>query len=215
MKRIVTSIVAGGAIIAAVVAHGQKSFPKAVFEFGLFRSYSGTLYDWPAPILIAGAKQYLLVGMGKHGVQPFVKQASGKAASFSGALIERDGVQMLEIAPDSLQVQPSQQPSAIGVRSLGMVELTGEVVDTKCYLGVMNPGQGKVHRGCAARCISGGIPPALAMDGRIVLLIGSDDRQLGRELLPFAGERVRAKGELIQAGDIQALRTEPNWFSRQ
>jgi hypothetical protein len=27
--------------------------------------------------------------------------------------------------------------------------LTGEIVDSKCYLGVMNPGQGKVHRDCA------------------------------------------------------------------
>jgi hypothetical protein len=38
--------------------------------------------------------------------------------------------------------------------------LRGEIVDTKCYLGVMTPGEDKVHRGCAVRCISRGVPPA-------------------------------------------------------
>ena len=37
--------------------------------------------------------------------------------------------------------------------------LIGEIVDSKRYLGVMNPGNGKVHRDCAVRCLSGGIPP--------------------------------------------------------
>ncbi len=214
MKKLVVGLITGGAILGAVIEHGQKVFPEALFEFGVFRPYTGVVYDWPAPMLISGDKPYLLVGAGKHGVQSLLKSASGRPASLSGSLIRRDGVQMLELAPESLQLQPGTNLPP-QVRTLGTVELSGEVVDTKCYLGVMNPGQGKVHRACAARCISGGIPPALATDGRIVLLVGSDDRPLGSEVLPFAGERVRAQGQLVQSGNIQALRTEPKWFSRQ
>ena len=43
------------------------------------------------------------------------------------------------------------------------VMLRGEIVDSKCYLGVMNPGEGTVHRDCAARCLSGGLPPMLVV----------------------------------------------------
>ncbi len=64
---------------------------------------------------------------------------------------------------------------------LGAVTLTGEIVDTKCHLGVMNPGEGKVHRDCAVRCISGGAPPVSGADQegdtRLLLLTGADGRR--------------------------------------
>ena len=47
------------------------------------------------------------------------------------------------------------------VVSLGMSTLVEELVDTKCFLGVMRPASGNVHRGCAVRCLGGGAPPAL------------------------------------------------------
>jgi hypothetical protein len=58
--------------------------------------------------------------------------------------------------------------------SLGTQTLIGEIVDSKCYLGVMNPGALIPHRACAIRCISGGIPP--------VLLVRQSDRSAA--LLP-------------------------------
>lgn len=39
--------------------------------------------------------------------------------------------------------------------------LEDEIIDPKCYFGVI-PGKGKIHRSCAIRCISDGIPPVLA-----------------------------------------------------
>lgn len=45
--------------------------------------------------------------------------------------------------------------------SLGEFTLQGEIVDSKCYLGVMRPGNTKTHRACAVRCIAGGVPPVL------------------------------------------------------
>lgn len=56
------------------------------------------------------------------------------------------------------ELAAAQRPQAMVV---GKVFLTGELVDTKCYLGVMRPAVGKVHRACAVRCLSGGVPPEI------------------------------------------------------
>jgi len=53
--------------------------------------------------------------------------------------------------------------------SLGTQTLVGEIVDSKCFLGVMNPGQLTTHRACAIRCISGGVRPCSSSARRTVL----------------------------------------------
>jgi hypothetical protein len=105
------------------------------------------------------------------------------------------------------------------VTNLGPVRLRGEIVDSKCYLGVMNPGNGKVHRDCAARCISGGEPPALiardaAGKAMVILLAGSDGRALNNELLSFVAEPVETQGQLVRSGSNLILKGEPAAFLR-
>ena len=94
--------------------------------------------------------------------------------------------------------------------------VTGEIVDSKCYLGVMNPGQGKVHRDCAARCLSGGIPPIFIVlrdttDGHEqFLLVGLDGRALGRDALrEFIAEPIQIQGELLETGSTRLLKIDP------
>jgi len=92
-------------------------------------------------------------------------------------------------------------------------------VDTKCYLGAMNPGESKVHRDCAVRCISGGIPPAfLARDAsgevKILLLVGADGRALNREVLRYVAEPLELSGHLLRAGSTLTLKAEPTQFRR-
>jgi hypothetical protein len=92
------------------------------------------------------------------------------------------------------------------------VAVTGEIVDSKCYLGVMNPGQGKVHRDCAARCISGGIPPFfVTSDGREqFLLVGLDGRALRSDALrEFIAEPIQIQGERLRTGSTQLLKVDP------
>jgi hypothetical protein len=84
----------------------------------------------------------------------------------------------------------------------------------------MNPGKGKVHRDCAVRCISGGIPPGLLIrDGAggswVLLLAGADGRPLSREILDFVAEPVRIEGRLSRLGNTYILQSEPNTFHRQ
>ncbi len=100
--------------------------------------------------------RYLLVAPGKHGADDLVAGFDGKQVRLQGQLIYREGGTMVEITPGSIAVIDTAPAVQEMTTDLGTVTVTGEIVDSKCYLGVMNPGQGKVHRDCAARCLSGG-----------------------------------------------------------
>jgi hypothetical protein len=89
--------------------------------------------------------------------------------------------------------------------------LEGEIVDTKCYLGAMNPGQGKTHLSCAVRCISGGIMPSLVVKGGGVLpilLIGADGKALDLGVLERVGLPVKIKGKIANFYNWQVLRVD-------
>ena len=120
---------------------------------------------------------------------------------------------MVEVEPSS--IRPTAIPAAGlgGIRDLGPVTLNGEIVDSKCYLGVMNPGQGKVHRDCASRCLSGGIPPLFieSDNGRQFLLVAQDGRPLRYEVFKeFIAEPISVTGELVQRADTRVLRIDPS-----
>ena len=90
--------------------------------------------------------------------------------------------------------------------------LSGELVDTKCYFGVMRPGAGKVHRGCAARCLHGGVPPGLLLRdtaGRsvVVLLSGVDGKKLEFDA-EWAARWIKATGRLSVRDNLPILEAE-------
>ena len=90
----------------------------------------------------------------------------------------------------------------------------GEIIDSKCYFGVMKPGRGKPHRACAARCISGGVPPVLLItdrrgERRYLLLVGANGQALSTELVPLVAEPVEVEGEVVRSGDLWYLRADP------
>ena len=68
----------------------------------------------------------------------------------------------------------------------------------------MNPGEGKVHRDCAVRCISGGIPPALRAGGKLYLLAGVNPR----DILHMVAEPLTVAGRLARSGDTLILTAE-------
>ena len=90
--------------------------------------------------------------------------------------------------------------------------LTGELVDTKCWYGVMRPATGKVHRACAVRCLSGGIPPGiLVRDGEgnavVVLLTGDAGTPLWVDP-QWAARLVTASGILEYRDEVPVLRVK-------
>lgn len=230
LVRIVVALNALGVALAILLVLGQKRFAASAFEFQQFRNFEGIVQERPYASLLVRRpgtsnglfpfSRYLLVAPGKHGAAAAVAGLDGKQVRIRGSLIYRDGSTMIEFASDSARVvEGAGAGPADAVTDLGAVTLAGEIVDSKCYLGVMNPGNGKVHRDCAVRCISGGIPPAFLVKdaeggSRTLLLAGSDGRQLNRELLDFVAEPITIHGRLTRSGETYILWAEPGSFER-
>src|SRR5207253_5105494 len=145
------------------------------------------------------------------------KGLQGKTVSLRGTLIERRPDRMLEVVPETLhETAPIATQKIDQPMDLGAVTLKGEIVDSKCYLGVMNPGSGKVHRDCAVRCISGGIPALFATNDfngspAILLLTDLDQKPLPKEsFLNLVAQPVRIRGKVVKTGETLYLKTEPS-----
>ena len=130
---------------------------------------------------------------------------------------------MIEVVPDSIETLPSiddrRLTSTPTREALGEQTLVGEIVDSKCYLGVMNPGEMKPHRDCAVRCLSGGVPPLFivkngAGESSLLWLVGVDGQAIGREVLDKVAEPIEIKGEVRRDGDQLFLQAEPSTFRR-
>ena len=222
---VVLSVVVVSMALMLVIT--QKPFANSTFEYGKVRSFEGVIRAQPFPTLLVARpgeigqqdkySRYLLVAPGKHGADDLVAGFDGKQVRLQGQLIYRDGGTMVEIVPNSIAMVGTAPAVQEIARDLGPVTVTGEIVDSKCYLGVMNPGQGKVHRDCAARCLSGGIPPIFIVTGGIttdghqqLLLVGPDGRALGRDALrEFIAEPIQIQGELFETGSTHLLKVDP------
>lgn len=91
----------------------------------------------------------------------------------------------------------------------------GEIVDTKCYLGVMKPGRGKPHRDCASLCIRGGVPAALLVrtesgERALLHLMNALGNRVGPEVLKWVGEPVAITGILRQQDERLVLMVLPH-----
>jgi len=164
----------------------------------------------------------LLVAPGKHGPADFVQGLNGRPVRIRGSLVHRDGRAMVEVH-DVLVLPPEQAGSLVvpveGGIDRGEFTLTGEVVDSKCYLGVMKPGHTKPHRACAVRCISGGVPPLLLVveaDGsaRQLVLASTSGAMIHHEVLPFVSERVEISGTVRAYGTLEVLHADPATYRR-
>ena len=211
MRRVVMALGVLIVVVAAILVVGQHPFPASTFEFQRYRDFRGTLLTEPYPALAIRGQEppWLLVGPGKHGVSE-LRQWSSREVALKGERIYRTRGRaedhMIELTPGSLTA--GETVPALEPENLGEVHLTGEIVDSKCYFGVMNPGAGKVHRDCAVRCISGGIPPAfLARDstGNIVTLLLANWK---RELLDHVAEPVTIRGRLSRSAGRLTLYQE-------
>jgi hypothetical protein len=210
----------------------QRAIGVSVFEWGTVKTFSGVLEIRPYPHLLVprpgaagtqpGFSAYYLVAPFKFGLDREALSAlDGRNVSLRGTLIYRGNQTMVEAIPDSIKAsgEPFSPPAGIGTVRLGRESLVGEIVDSKCFLGVMNPGQLLPHRACAIRCISGGVPPVLLVrqkDGRAVylLLVSADGKPVNQQVLDKVAEPVQVTGEVERQGDLLILRADPTTYRR-
>jgi hypothetical protein len=197
LRRIVILLVGLSVTVSVALVLSQQPFAASTFEFGKTKSFEGVVTELPFPRL----GPYLLAGQGKHGVQEMFRGHDGSSAKLNGSLIHREGMKMIEVEPSSLVLGSSAMPHGAS-QDLGEVELKGEIVDAKCYLGVMNPGSGHVHRDCAVRCLLGGLPAMFISEDRKMLLENFNVRENIRKI----GVPVEVKGKLRKDGEWLILR---------
>jgi hypothetical protein len=217
-RRVVRLTVAIAAVVAiasaAILTVAQRPFAAARFEFGEPRLVTGWLTRHPAPSLLVKDRtgswsRYWLVSLGKFGAGRELGTFADGWVQLSGTLAARGRWQMLEIVPGSVAAASlADPPPPLTPSSPTAFRGRGEVVDSKCFLGVMNPGERTVHRDCAVRCLSGGIPPMFSYrdgtgDAHLALLLRADGEPY--DARSTAGRPIELSGHLSTIGDIEVL----------
>lgn len=215
--------------LTAVIWIAQKPFAASYFEFGRVREFSGTIQAQPIPFLLVENdktsdglprfERFPLVGEGKHG---FAGAAfDGNRVRLRGTLIYRDELRMIEVSDGSIETEnESGALPADKTEQLGQFTLRGEIVDSKCFLGVMNPGQSKPHRDCAVACLRGGIPALFVVrdssgDLSELWLLSKDGGSINAQILDYVAEPVEISGEVSRLGDQLFFRIDRDDITRQ
>ena len=206
-----------GLVLAICFVVRQQSFAASSFNFGGRDRLSGVVSIDPYPVLTVGNERVWLLGPGKRGAEHLVAPLQGEVADLDGALVQRGSMRALEVAAGRIAGSPGRLLTPpMTVHEFGEMTLSGEIVDSKCYLGVMNPGEGPVHRDCAVACIRGGLPPLFRVrtdDGRTVLftLLSRAGGRANAWAAPLAGRPLSIRGNvrLVGPGGEWQLRAEP------
>jgi hypothetical protein len=231
-RKFVLLLLVAAAVLALAFAAVQQTIGISIFEWGTVKKFSGILQLQPYPHLLVprpgaavtqpGFSTYYLVAPFKFGLdREKLVRFDGKYVSLEGTLIYRANQTMVEALPESIKATVGQPPALPGAETtrLGRQTLVGEIVDSKCFFGVMNPGQLTSHRACAIRCISGGIPPVLLVrqkDGPPIclLLVSADGKPVNQQVLDMVAEPVRITGEVERQGELLILRADPSTYRR-
>ncbi len=217
---------------------GQKPFNDHVFEFGTTSSITGVYIAEPFPMIQITkdkpehvSESVLLVGFGKFGAKSIMENIEEREGSLNlkeitlnGTLIYGDGITLMELTSEADSFVEStgnfRQPLEIEM-PFNQIEVTGEILDSKCYFGVMKPGEGKIHKSCAIRCISGGIPPVIrvwqtsAQSYKYYLVSGTGGEEINVDLLQYVGETITINGNYYQQLGWNVLEINPDQIQRK
>lgn len=221
------------AIIACVVAailfsSTQKKFVNSTFEVLDDTKIEGTYHKNPYPMLRVQVadnsyKNILLLGFGKFSANPYLEKLedevgdlNGRVLRIDGNLIYYNGKTLLQITDEEkVSLVQDKKPTLPLYTMLSEMTFTGEIIDPKCYFGVMKPGKGKIHRSCAVRCISGGIPPVLVTTNansvsEYFLITTTKGEPINSEILPYIGKPSKLKGKVKKFDDWYVLELDIN-----
>ena len=227
---VIVVLLLGAAFLAVITAAGQRDPGDGRWETGAPITVRGFARIDPYPTIQVQdgledgiGRDLLVVSQGKLGAWDRVGPYAGQPVEAKGFLIERRGTAMLELVGGLAAVEPlTQTPetwrdarSAPSGEVLGERTLKGEIVDSKCYLGVMKPGEGRAHKACATLCVRGGIPPVFRVklgDGGLLhfVLTAADGSAAPLDrILPFIADPVQITGFVERRGSLLYVRADP------
>ena len=178
-------------------------------------AYDGVLLARPYPTVLVPASPghpahaVLLVAEGKHGA-PDVAALDGRRVTVQGYPLFRDALTVLQLSQPPRLAENAGAAPAPAVTELGPRTLTGEIADSKCFLGAMVPGEGKVHAGCAGLCLLGDIPALFVTRdaaGRLTYRLLSDEAggAMSEAAAAHAGEFLTLTGTVRRYDGIEVF----------
>lgn len=228
IKKVLLILLVAVTIAALLLAFSQKQFATGNFEFGKLTEVKGVYFNDPVPFLkavngkdIFGHPSFItipLIGFGKTGaagaIAAIEKQKNislnRKQVTMRGTLLYNDGKLLMQIDtndPIVVEIGADAGNALLPVVSnLGEQVIHGEIVDPKCFFGVMKPGQGKPHKDCAIRCILGGIAPVLKVTDKkgnenYYLVLGANGEKMNEAVKNFVAEPVSLQAKVVQYDD--------------
>ncbi len=199
--------------IAWAALEAQPAHPSGAWGEAGETAYRGVFQSRPYPLLRQADRTVLLVGVDKHGAPEGLDGLNGALVEARGYPILRGELTVLQLdaVPNRL---PGDPPSLPLVGEPREARLAGELVDTKCYAGSMNPGEGKTHKGCASLCLLGGIPPLMVVRGagpnpQWYIVADSLGGPLGKESASFAGDSIELSGHIVEAPGYRLFQVAP------
>ncbi len=238
VKKVLFFLFPVALLVGYLLSASQKKFSTANFEFGKLTEVKGTYFNEPVPMLKIsdGKGGYIavpLVGYGKHGAETALLDyekantisLNKKELTLKGTLLYSDGKTLMQIDKNdnpiiSINNNPADSSKILPFKKdLGLVSIRGEIVDPKCFFGVMKPGEGKVHKDCAIRCILGGVPPVLKVqnekgENNYYLIVGSNGKKMNEAVKNFVAEPVEIKARAVLQDDWVILYTAKEKIER-
>lgn len=165
------------------------------------------------------SRTIMLTGAGKFGIMKQVEQHQGQMVDVRGIFVVRGDHEIFQVGgrgvkPTEQDLTPEMQAfKAPETETLGRYTLKGEIVDSKCYLGAMRPGEGKTHMVCANVCIMGGVPPMFVIyDDKgvsdILMLADEQGQSLVGRVSDVTSLFVAIEGEVERRGDLKVFRID-------
>jgi hypothetical protein len=198
--------------IAWAALEAQPAHPSGAWGQEGEVAFRGVFQSRPYPLLRLADRTILLVGVDKHGAPPGLEALDGKLVEARGYPILRGDLTVLQLDAVPAGVEgdvPVLPPSA----SPRETRLAGELVDTKCYAGAMNPGEGKVHKECGALCMLGGIPPLFVVRGAgpdpaWYIVADPQGGPLSKDSASFIGDSLELSGRIVEAPGYRLFEIE-------
>ena len=234
-KKFILLLVPLVLVIALLLNYGRQPAENAtaIFEFGQLTNFEGVLITEPVPMLrVKGetdgldVQHLLLVDAGKFSAMGVIKELeknakislNNKSIQLKGTLSHFEGKKVLELTEGAaayLGLSKAVPTSSVVKQVLGKQKIRGEIIDPKCFFGVMQPGSGKTHKSCAARCLSGGIPAIFKSKNNkgerdYYILLGEKGESINKDLLAYTADHIQLSGVIFQMADWKIIHTSPS-----
>jgi len=189
------------------------------WETGTPVTLTGRIGFHPYPTLWVDGQGIVIAGIGKRGADSYIRPFDGQVVTVTGVKIVREKCFMLGVAKGDIKTVAADLPPLPKTEVLAEVDLIGEILDAQCFMGIMNPGYGRTHRGCATQCIRGGQPVYFSMGinsnsssggqtscgGIGYLLVSADGGKINTEILQQIAVPVTLSARQERIGSLNRL----------